>query len=333
MASKRADLGFVWWNVQDFAHFDPTKVGADRWPISPPEYDAKRQRVETVLSRLCQPQPPQVIGFAEITDKAAHAIRDNLFPTYLVHPLASLYRDPDFHLGIIYDPEAGFKEADFLAVSYMPDTARPMATLDYVSPRERIRFYFCHWTARFRPDSEKWRQLAAQGLGGAVYDFLHSSSHPTERRHAVIVGDLNEEPFGILDDWLHTSRDRSRARSREHYTDRPIRRVRLYNCTWRLLGERFPHQGATAERETAGTYYWREERTWHSFDQVIVSGGLLRSTPPLLDEMSLRVACGRAEIPENLFHSDGLPCKFAWENGKPIGLSDHLPICGSIRLA
>jgi hypothetical protein len=248
--------------------------------------------------------------------------------------LASLSAKPDFHLGVLYDPAAGFQNEDFLAVSNLPNTARPMALLDHCGSGHRIRFYLCHWTARFEQESEKWRSLSAQALGIAAYDFLHTEANPTEKRHVVILGDLNEEPYGLLETWLYASRDRQRARKPEHYTDQPIHRVRLYNCAWRLLGEQFPHPHRTLEygREAAGTYYWRDKKTWHTFDQVIVSGTLLTGSPPLIEERSLRVGCGRDDIPDNFLGEDGLPCKFTWNAGIAKGLSDHLPVCGSIVL-
>jgi hypothetical protein len=333
MDDVRKMLHFLWWNVQDFAHFEPDRAANQRWPSSPEAFLEKRQRVEHVLRQVSQRQLPHLLAFAEITDRALHDVRDALFPDYNVHALGSLYAAPDFHLGLLYDPALGFADEDFLAVANLPDTARPMAILDYCSEGNHIRFYACHWTARFTPQSEKWRSLSARTLGIEVYRFLHPDRPVDEKRHVVILGDLNEEPFGILEEWLYASRDRRRSRERAHYTDTPIHRIRLYNCSWRLLGERFPHPSPPEERETAGTYYWRDERTWHTSDQVIVSGTLLSTSPPFLDEHSLRVACDRDELPGHLLGADGLPCKFDWTHGNPRGLSDHLPLCGSIVLA
>ena len=207
-----------------------------------------------------------------------------------------------------------------------------MAIIDHKSPGQRIRFYLCHWTARFRKQAEKWRIQSAQELGIAVYRFLHPEEQVEESRHVVILGDFNEEPFGLLETWLHACRERSRARGLEHYTDKSIQRARLYNCSWRLLGERFSHPLDAEERAAAGSYYWQNGKTWYTFDQVIVSGTLLSGSPPYLDERRLFVACGKKEVPDQLFGPDGHPCKFQWNKGAPVGVSDHLPICGSIVL-
>ena len=55
--------------------------------------------------------------------------------------------------------------------------------------------------------------------------------------------------------------------------------------------------------------------------------GLLTDGFPCLDEGSLVVG----NINEAL-DSDGLPRKFKWRGGTPRGVSDHLPLWGSIVL-
>jgi hypothetical protein len=252
-----------------------------RWPDLEEAYLEKRRRVESVLERISREQKPHLLAFAEITDQAAHNIRDKLFPDYRVHSLPGLYVKPDFHLAILYDKKAGFVDEDFLAVSNIPNTSRPMAILGFYFSGHRIRFFTCHWTARFSDKSDKWRELTAHALNMSAYDFLHPNESLSEERHVVILGDLNEEPFGKdLENWLYTSRDRGRSKDREHYTDAAVKRVRLYNCSWRLLGERFPHPYPDEGREATGSYYWRDEKTWHTFDQVIVTGSLLTTGPP-----------------------------------------------------
>ena len=95
---------------------------------------------------------------------------------------------------------------------------------------------------------------------------------------------------------------------------------------------RLAHPATEPGREVAGTYYWREGRTWHTFDHVLVSGGLLGEKPPYLDERAIRVACTLVEYPEAFLGRDGLPHKFEWNDGSPVGLSDHLPVVGRIVL-
>ncbi|HYR77133.1 MAG TPA: hypothetical protein VEM96_14970 [Pyrinomonadaceae bacterium] len=325
-------LEFLWWNVQDFAHFDISQATSTRWPKSRKEYLEKLRRVEAVLGLLVDNRPPKLLALAEITEQAAHDLRDRLFPGYRVFSIASLYEQADFHIALIYDPATGFEDEGFLKVSNVPGSTRPMAFINYRFGLHLIRFYVCHWTARFAEPSEKWRQLTAQHLNNQSYEFLRSSEQAAEIRHVMIVGDLNEEPFGMVEGWLYAHRDRAASRRREHYSDKSIRRVHLYNCAWRLLGEHLAHPQTHGEREMAGSYYWRDEKTWHSFDHVIVSGSLLSEEPPYIDEANLRVASWPGVLPNEFLGTDGLPHKFEWRQGSPIGLSDHLPICGRIIL-
>jgi hypothetical protein len=124
---------------------------------------------------------------------------------------------------------------------------------------------------------------------------------------------------------MFASRFRAKARQKEHYTDKDIKRLHLYNCSWRFLGERRPHGGSNSEVETAGTYYWNDKKRWYTFDQIIVSGGMLTEEAPFLDEGSLEI-CVTPEV----LGGESRPRKFTWENQQPRGVSDHLPIIGQI---
>ena len=107
-----------------------------------------------------------------------------------------------------------------------------------------------------------------------------------------------------------------------------MKRVRLYNCAWRWLGESGPHLGTTPAGEVAGTYFWKENNCWRTLDHVLVNGTLLTDQVPYLDESQLGVVTGPF-----LQGVQGRPQRFQWNNGKPTGVSDHLPIRGRIVLA
>lgn len=323
-------LYFMWWNVQDFAHFDFSQSHYDRWPKLPQEYEEKCRRVDRVLQAINRKNLPALLGLAEITSKAAHDLRDRLYPTYKVFTLGDFFDKPDFHLAIIYDPDSGIGEEDFLIASNLPNTTRPMLVINHRNGRHVIRFYLCHWTARFSEASRKWRYLSAGYLNNEAYKFLHPSNEAGETRHVIILGDLNEEPYGQLEEWLYAYRHRAPSRYREHPTDKAIKRVRLYNCTWRLMGEHYPHPIPAGEREMAGSYYWREERSWHTFDQIIVSGSLLTSSPPYIDEKALEIVSRADVLPDDFLGDDKMPQKFHQDGGRFNGLSDHLPLCGRI---
>jgi endonuclease/exonuclease/phosphatase family metal-dependent hydrolase len=325
-------LRFVWWNVQDLAHYEIRRAGHPRWPVTRDAYAEKLRRVCHVLQRLFQAGPPELMGVAEITAEAAHDLRDRQFPGYEVHSLATLYPAPGLHVALLHKPSSGFENADFLAVSNVSDKTRPMATLDFRFSGHVIRFYACHWTARFERSGKKWRRLSALELNQAAYKFMNETRPANETPHAIIVGDLNEEPFGMLENWLYASRDRGPSRRRPHYSDESIQRLRLYNCAWRLLGEHHSHPMSAGNREMAGSHYWREKKAWRTYDQVIVSGSLLNDSPPYLDESSVKIASGSSVLPDDFIGGDRFPQKFQWNDGNPTGISDHLPVLGSIVL-
>ena len=121
--------------------------------------------------------------------------------------------------------------------------------------------------------------------------------------------------------------DRDRSRQKPHHSDVDVSRLRLYNCSWRHLGEGHPHSLDVASGH-AGTYYQASTHMWRTFDQVMVTGGLLSEKPPLLDESQLFVRTDTGNLT-----TQGKPTKFEFVNGVASGISDHLPITGRIILS
>jgi Endonuclease/Exonuclease/phosphatase family len=319
-------IRFFWWNLQAFAHYDVKRAGEEQWPLVPAEYAAKCDRVDKCLREFFASSPPEIMAFAEITSQAAHELRDRLFPKHTVFSLDQLPRS-ELQVTVLYDPKAGFEEVGPLLVPGLPRGTRAMAIVDHCSSSHRIRFFACHWTARFSDQSRHHRSDTAHYLNREIYRFLNADQPSAETRHIVILGDLNEEPYGLLEERLHAMRNRSHSRMRPHYRDKDVERIRLYNCAWRFLGERLPHTGLPLQRDTAGTYYWEKENRWGTPDQVIVNGSLLTEAAPFLDESALTI------VAAPIFFGDGeIPKKFKWNNRMPTGLSDHLPIVGRIVL-
>jgi len=319
-------LRFLWWNLQSFAHYDPHRAGEVHWPSSIEAYRAKVQRVDDALRELCGDPAPEVLVFAELTNQAAQELRDRVFPTHAVFSLDLLPRS-QLQIAFLYQPIHCFEEQSPIVVPNTPRGTRPMGALDFLHVGHRIRFIACHWQARFSEESQHTRSDIARFLNTHVYQFLHEELSTPEVRHVVILGDLNEEPYGILEERLNAARFRAHSRRREHYTDQDVSRIRLYNCSWRFLGEREPHRGKVAEGDTAGTYFWQSKNSWHTFDHVIVTGSLLTDQQPFLDERNLAVVAR-----PTIMGCEGGPMCFEWNNGKPRGISDHLPILGQMVL-
>lgn len=315
-------LRLVWWNVQDFTHFDPARGGETNWPTSDAEFQAKLQLLHEVLAPYKSGEPV-VIALAEATDVALRTLRDKLLPTYAAFSLDMLERASP-SVGLIYPNRKGFTIRDPLTVQNVPRTTRPMAVLDVSCGGHTVRIVACHWTARIGDGSDWTRSETARALARYVYDYLDEDLDAANK-HMVILGDLNEEPFGLLERDLNAQRERVRAQ-RRHWTDRDRKRRYLYNISWRMLGERVP-AAATTANHSAGTYYWADKLEWRTLDHIIVDGSLVGSAYPTIDEMQTGVVTH-----PQLFRGGRVPRKFAWDGSKATGgVSDHLPITTLVR--
>jgi hypothetical protein len=325
-------LRFAWWNVESLAHYDSDRASLQRWPGSQDEAAAHLNRIADGLRELRRLATPDFIGLAEVTRPAVEALRDAVFPGFAVESLDQGL-DPSangpFQVAAIFDPARGSATPDLLVPIDVPAPTRPILTLAYRWPPHRFRIYLCHWTARMGGEQgESVRRDVAQQLRKDAYNFLHDPGALAECRHAAVLGDLNEEPFGgLLQTELFASRDRHRAQAGDHPTDADVKRVRFYNASWRLLGERVPHPGSAGATHAAGTVFWRTEREWATFDQFLVTGSLLTDEPPYLDEASLSAASGSMFV-----GADGRPASFEYNEGQSAGASDHLPVYGRFAI-
>lgn len=273
---------------------------------------------------------PHVLVLGEITQQAANDLQARIFPTYRVSSLDVKKDSPTPQIAMLYAPDTGsfsFKEQVPIVVPRMPDETRPMGVLDVSVNGNTIRIVSCHWQSRIGGDEAKSARVRmADYLAVENYQFV--AGNP-EKHHLVVLGDFNDDPFDNSLGSLHAHRHRDRSRAKLHRVDKKVNRLHLYNTSWRLLGENLAHPIAMPQksllRECAGTFYWRENKTWHHFDQIIVSGGLVSNAVPHIDESNTGVGATPAFL-----DSDGLPLSFTYDNGKIAGLSDHLPIFASI---
>jgi endonuclease/exonuclease/phosphatase family metal-dependent hydrolase len=316
-------LRFAWWNVHNFAHYDMGHASENRWPLVQEAYDAKCARVDIALRHLINTHDPDILGLGEITSDAAESLRTRLFPNFnLTFPDAS--PGSSFQVAVLYRIGTQFRPRMPLLATDVPRTTRGMAVVEYTRAGHCVLFIFCHWTA-FGENSETYRERLAEMASAHAYKFINERKRKIIR-HVVVLGDLNTEPFDkVFLSRLHASRDRDRSRQRVHSSDQDVRRVRFYNASWRLLGECYPHDPASSREHFAGTYYNRNDRAWHTYDQVLVTSGLLGGNPPYLEENSFSIT----PLPGCL-GIGGTPEAFSWSNGVANGLSDHLPLTGRI---
>lgn len=302
-----------------------------RWPKTQADYDLKLDKTVEALDELIfNVGKPDIFFFCEITSNALLDVRNRVFPDYHLVSLDFLKSVPTLQIGVLYNKNKTnikFIEQPPITVPSTPTGTRSMVVVDAVAANFKIRFIGCHWTSRFDgKNSHKTRFRIADHLSKDVYQFLEKDR---TKHHVVIVGDLNEEPFDENMEAIYAHRHRARSKASVHKADRAVERAHMYNTSWRLLGERIPHSNANAVgkfQDCAGTFYWESERTWHNFDHVIVSGGLLQSTLPCLNEEEVHV------VSTPKFLTNGVPLKFRERKGVYAGLSDHLPLLARIYI-
>jgi len=327
------ELRFCWWNVCDYVEYVAEEdKRPNRGPTSEAAYDEKSRRVIAAFDAMYGPLAPELLGLCELTPAAARRLQAVRFPNHEL-VLSAPDQPTRYQIAVLHRTGAPFAKRLQYVAGDVPRTTRPMTVIDFVSPGVEIEFVFCHWTAFDDTQSAEYRRRLADALRTGLHQFLNPAPQVATARHVVVVGDLNAEPFDpIFDSTLSARRYRSHATQREHWSDADVRRVRLYNCAWRFLGEQSAHTGSAPLPAPAGTYYRRVEGNprasgWHAFDQILVSGGLLEDRPPYLDESRLSV---RGDV-GNLHN--GTPRKFEMSDGGAVGLSDHLPLTGRIVLA
>lgn len=313
------DVQVLWWNVQGCFHYVAKNKKMARWPNSAAAYAEKITRIADALDVHFKQQArmPDLVGLGEISNRAANDLAKRIFPGWRVISLDAAPGTPSLQIAVFVSPSisAIATESPPLSVQGVPDSTRPMAVINLTHLGNTTRVYFCHWTARLDNDSDVIRSRIAVELSNDVFDFIGSD----ETRHVVIVGDLNEEPFDENMRQMYAHRHRARATAGRHYTDAASRRINVYNASWRLLGERHPHSPKSGQIDVAGTYFWAKKRTWHTLDQVLVSGGLLGASRPFLDESSVSIIVNQKLVNGNV------PEQFEFGSGK-AGVSDHLPI-------
>ncbi|MBM3500326.1 MAG: hypothetical protein FJX74_16845 [Armatimonadetes bacterium] len=183
-----------------------------------------------------------------------------------------------------------------------------------------------HWTSRREENTEGRRTLAGAHLVRLTQRKVVKGGDFTGNPKALVlaVGDFNDEPYNpsLVDPSGRSSRplvvrDRTAVLKRRPATLAPV----LYNASWSLLGERQTRteEIAAGREKPAGTYLFSEvgKGQWNTFDQVLVSAGMLEGDPPVFDDGSLAVYC-----PFELVNTDGVPEM----------TSDHFPIRFALNL-
>jgi predicted extracellular nuclease len=260
-------IRFMFYNVENlFDTFnDPstsddefTPTGRLRWTNN--RYSAKLLNIYKVIAGVGDVQPPEIIGLCEIENWKV--LNDLITLTPLTkYRYNIIHRDsPDprgIDVAILYRSDV-LKELDSKAIPVtFPDKknykTRDILMTQFILPKvDTVYLFVNHWPSRRRGELETavLRTNTARILKKEISKINASKSNAK----IIIAGDLNDEP---TDPSLITGLQANIKLDK-------ITRDQLYN-----LSVFFP------KKTIAGTYKFRGE--WETFDQIIVSGSLLKT--------------------------------------------------------
>jgi Endonuclease/Exonuclease/phosphatase family len=321
------DLRVAFWNLQNLFAPGTQKKG----PSTDDELDAKLDVIAEVLNGLFDGAGPDLIGFAEIhTAPVLERLQQRLRGPY--HRLFERCYDRNW-TGL-----AALARIDRFATLERVDAYRPyeMAMPRYLIARcslegveEPILLVVNHWRSRVvsaggdAAAPARDRLKTAKALGR----WLARSEDDT---CVIVVGDFNAEPFDEIfgDVGLPSLR---------HFSARLWRGPApscLYNTAWRFLPE--PDPWETVEASGAAYQAGRPRTTFNAsspviFDQLLVSGRALSGGPITLKEASIAYPCpGRiAWLTESGYRR---PTPWSYDEGSPLGASDHFPVVARFRM-
>ncbi|MEN6642506.1 MAG: hypothetical protein ABFE08_08680 [Armatimonadia bacterium] len=316
-------ISFAFWNLCNY--YEPGSSA--RGPQSEREIELKRGVLARTLGLLFDGKGPDIFACAEVnSERLVKELGEHAWSGRYSVVWEGSQQVTDAGIGLLWDAT---KVLGPDSVEVYP--ANRGARLRYVLLHMRVRangmpflLIINHWKSRMKlggVDDEADRRDTAEALG----DRLGGEDKITD---AILVGDFNAEPF-------EAPFGQTRLRSSRHFST-PLRWRRspahLYNPMWRWLDEPDHYEEAIADD-------YRQPRPTTSFgpdgncifDQLLVSGGLLRGDSLQLQERSV---C--------LYHDD-LIARYTARTGRivPIkweydpeaktstGCSDHLPLLAS----
>jgi len=204
-------------------------------------------------------------------------------------------------LAVVYDSSKLILRSDILIIDRFAGVGFVTGwhlSFESVLGGDALNVVVVHWPSHIIEEAARKRSWIAASLHRAFSSY----------RDVVILGDFNDEPFcESLRDGLAAYRDRDLVRRREEA---------FYNPFWRLLGEQQHLEDEATNKLPAGTHFYRSGTAtrWYTYDQIIVSSGLVMPDHWRLTEGATRVV---------------LPSAILAEDGTMRSPFDHLPVATS----
>jgi endonuclease/exonuclease/phosphatase family metal-dependent hydrolase len=281
-----------------------TPEGSMRWTVS--RYKDKRDNIFRVIAHVGEWDPPAIVGLCEIENRGV--LDDLIRNTPLMkYPYRIVHKDsPDqrgIDVALLYrDDYLKCIAQQFIRVRF-PDNRKRTRDILYATLRtlndDTLHVFVCHSPSRVggQRQSEPGRLLVASLVRNKVDSIFNHN--PMAR--IIITGDMNDGP---LDKSLHSE-------------------LRALTDTAQAKPSALFNLSAYKMKESTGTIKYQGK--WSVFDQIIVSGGLLRG--PLRTNVS-RCYIFRADYlfePDNRYQGV-IPFRTYIGQKYNNGFSDHLPV-------
>jgi hypothetical protein len=289
-------------SIRDNSHLPDAKVA---WNTE--RYESKLDNLTRVMSHVDTTAYPTLFGLSEVENlgviedlvnhpgikEANYSIIHKDSPDERGIDVALLYREDIFtpvvvqHLRLKFPVKPDHQTRDILYAKGI------------VYGQDTLHVFINHWVSRWggREETEPFRRHTGQFLKMKTDSILNIRP----KANIIIAGDLNDNP-----DDLSISKDLNAKLPEKKITGKD-----LYNLSWRRF------------IDGDGTLYYR---SWDMFDQIIVSGNLLKGTNGLLVETKDQEIIIYDWMLYKPKDGPARPNRTAGSKAYYGGFSDHLPV-------
>ncbi len=329
------------WNLEnlfapeDFPYREPWLVknlASELKGWDQPLFDTKIKQLASIIRQMNSAEGPDILGVCEVENAyVLQQLSGQLNCDLNLRAYAVIHADCQDQRGIdtafLYDSRKYTVDANAIfSHTVMRRTGtRDITQVTFKTKGGHELVALCnHWPSRSGGtyESRGFRQTAGETLA-----YWHKKIW--EKKGAdvpiIAVGDFNDEPF---DESLQLNACATRERGD---VERATGAGGFYNLAWRYLQQQGVDHRGTA-KIIYGTLYF--SGNGNVFDQLLVSKGLLRNSPILVDESTARIEI----FPEMVDHKVsegpirfGLPKGNAAQNVNTSGFSDHFPVSVVLR--
>ncbi len=272
-------LRFAWWNTG----------------LSPASNSAKSKANPETSKRTCEhiarlflDYECDFLALCEVSEEDVAYIKAHLgLDDVVIIGMTDKIARSRFDVCVLYNTKK-FGSMDYknLIVSYMGSNIKAGQVLEIENKddNEVFRIYLCHWSSRINPTGEENRKKSALRIYDDIQDYFNKKG----LSNVIVMGDFNDNPYDYsLMNNLKSSRCLDSVRK--------YPKDLLYNPFWRSVVPSIVYSHVLKNPTfNSGSYKFenKEGVSWHSFDQIFLSGSFLGHSKWHLNESNTSVlAC------------------------------------------